>query len=155
MRTQAASGIGKETALALAEAGVRAIALADINEQGALEAAQESRRYAKHASYRSLAIKVDIVDEESVQTIVDTTFREFGRIDFSVNSAGVSSSQETVPMLMCKHMMLMCNYRWEISPVLSHRISQSTFSTRQSKLTSRGPCFAFVLLPKSWLTRGR
>ncbi|KAI2618439.1 NAD(P)-binding protein [Hypoxylon sp. NC1633] len=89
--TGAASGIGKETAFAFAEAGVRAITFADINEQGAHEAAEESKKYARHASYRSLAIKVNIADEDSVQTMVDTTVKEFGRIDFGVNSAGMGN----------------------------------------------------------------
>ncbi|KAK9773202.1 hypothetical protein SCAR479_10119 [Seiridium cardinale] len=85
---RAASGIGKETALAFAEAGVVAIVFADINEKGARDAAEESQKYAKHPQYRSLALKVDITDEGSVQSMVDATVKEFGRIDYSVNSAG-------------------------------------------------------------------
>ena len=44
---------------------------------------------AKHPEYRAIAVMVDVTDPESVQSMVDTTIKEFGRIDYSVNSAGV------------------------------------------------------------------
>ncbi|XXH02349.1 hypothetical protein Hte_008722 [Hypoxylon texense] len=87
--TGAAGGIGKETALAFAEAGAQGVVFADINENGVKEAAEESRKYATNKDFRPLAIRVDITDEASVQSMVDTTVSEFGRIDYSVNSAGV------------------------------------------------------------------
>ncbi|KAF2997753.1 hypothetical protein E8E14_005715 [Neopestalotiopsis sp. 37M] len=89
--TGAASGIGKETALAFAEAGVRGIVFADANEQGARDAAEESKSLSKNADYCALALKVDIASEDSVQAMVDATIKEFGRIDYSVNSAGIGN----------------------------------------------------------------
>ena len=62
---------------------------ADINEAGALAAAEESKKFAKDASFKAIAVKVDITDEASVDNMVQTALKEFGRIDYSVNSAGV------------------------------------------------------------------
>ncbi|KAI1088690.1 short chain dehydrogenase [Rostrohypoxylon terebratum] len=87
--TGAASGIGKETALAFAEAGARGVVFSDINHEGAEASAEESRKYARHAEYRALAIKVDVTDTESVQSLVTSTVKEFGRVDYAVNSAGI------------------------------------------------------------------
>jgi len=89
--TGAASGIGQETAYAFAEAGAVAVVFADINEQGAQESAEKSKKFAIHAEYRALAIKVDITDEDSVQAMVDLAVKEFRRIDYSVNSAGLGN----------------------------------------------------------------
>lgn len=89
--TGAAAGIGKETALAFAEAGARGVVFADINEQGAQEAAEESKTYATNSEFRPFAIQVNIADEDSVQNMVDTTISEFGRIDYSINSAGIGN----------------------------------------------------------------
>ena len=36
-----------------------------------------------------MAVKVDITDEASVQSMVATVLKEFYRIDYSINSAGV------------------------------------------------------------------
>ncbi|KAI6080565.1 short chain dehydrogenase [Hypoxylon rubiginosum] len=83
--TGAAGGIGKETALAFAEAGAKGVIFADINHEGVQAAAEESRKYARHAEYRALAIKVDISNAESVQSLVASTMKEFGRIDYAVN----------------------------------------------------------------------
>ena len=96
---QAASGIGKETALSFAEAGAKGVALADINEEGALAAAEESKKCAKDASFKAIAVKVDITDETSVDNMVQTALKEFGRIDYSVNSAGVCHSPRMFSML--------------------------------------------------------
>jgi len=77
---QAASGIGKETGLAFAEAGVRAVVFADLNETGAQTAADKSSKLATNSQYRALAVKVDVTSEESVQRMVDTTLDELERV---------------------------------------------------------------------------
>ncbi|KAG6354645.1 hypothetical protein INS49_004663 [Diaporthe citri] len=82
-------GRGKETALSFAEAGVEAVVCADLNEEGAKQVVEESKRYAKHAGFRAIAVRLDIADEESVKSLIAMTVQEFGRIDFAVNSAGV------------------------------------------------------------------
>ncbi|KAK3172342.1 hypothetical protein OEA41_005663 [Lepraria neglecta] len=92
--TGAASGIGQETGFSFAEAGASGVLFADINKQGAQESAEMSKKFAKNPEYRAIAVKVDVTDPESVQSMVDTAIKEFGRIDHSVNSAGVSSSSD-------------------------------------------------------------
>jgi NAD(P)-dependent dehydrogenase (short-subunit alcohol dehydrogenase family) len=68
---------------------VRGIVFADINEQGAKEAAEQSKQYATHAEYRAVVVQVDVTNVESVQAMVNTAVEEFGRIDYSIHSAGV------------------------------------------------------------------
>ncbi|KAI1160271.1 NAD(P)-binding protein [Nemania serpens] len=87
--TGAAAGIGKETAFAFAAAGVKGVVFADIDYEGARAVAEESKAYSKRTDYLPLAVKVDITSEDSVQNMVDTTVNTFGRIDYSVNSAGM------------------------------------------------------------------
>ena len=77
------------TAFAFAEAGAKGVAFADINEEGALAAAEESKKLAENANFKAIAVKVDITDEASVDNMVQSALKEFGRIDYSVNSAGV------------------------------------------------------------------
>lgn len=86
---QAAGGIGGETGLAFAEAGARAVVFADPNEAGAPESAAQSKSLATNPEYRALAIRVDVRDEASLQEMVDSTVKEFGRTNYSVNSAGM------------------------------------------------------------------
>lgn len=65
------------------------MAFADIHEEGALAAAEESKKFAENASFKAIAVKVDITNEASVDGMVQTALKEFCRIDYSVNSAGV------------------------------------------------------------------
>lgn len=85
-----ASGIGRETAYSFAEAGASAIIFADINLAGAQESAEHSKTFATNTDYRTLVIRVDVTDHESVKAMVEVAVKEFGRIDYSINSAGVS-----------------------------------------------------------------
>ena len=87
---QAASGIGRETALSFAEAGAAGVVFADLNEEGAQQAADESKKYAINTAYRALHFKLDVSDEQSVKSVVDATVKLFGRIDYALNAAGVS-----------------------------------------------------------------
>ncbi|KAL9123563.1 MAG: hypothetical protein Q9217_007015 [Psora testacea] len=89
--TGAASGIGKETAFSFAEAGARGIIFADIDEDGARAAAEESKKFAADINFKAIAVKVDVREEASVDSMVQTATKEFGRIDYNVNSAGIGN----------------------------------------------------------------
>jgi NAD(P)-dependent dehydrogenase (short-subunit alcohol dehydrogenase family) len=66
------------------------VVYADNDHEGAIAAAEESKRYATNQDYRALALHVDVSNASSVQSMVDRTVREFSRIDYSVNAAGAS-----------------------------------------------------------------
>ncbi|PSN60582.1 NAD(P)-binding protein [Corynespora cassiicola Philippines] len=87
--TGAGSGIGRECCMAYASHGARAVVMADLNYSAALETARESKIHATHADYEALAIAVDVGDPESVDQMVAAAVQAFGRIDYSINSAGV------------------------------------------------------------------
>lgn len=67
---------------------------ADVNFAAAEESVLESHKLASHGDYRGVAVRVDTSSDESVQAMVEGAFSAFGRIDYSVNSAGVCLSQE-------------------------------------------------------------
>lgn len=88
----AGSGIGRETALAFARSGARGVVFADINFETASAAAKESEASATHKEYLAFPIQVDTTNETAVEQMVTKTVEKFGRIDYSVNSAGVSTA---------------------------------------------------------------
>ena len=71
--------------------------VADINKRGAQETAEKSKQHATHPDYRAVSVTVDVTDAVSVQGMVDVAVKEFGRIDYSVNSAGVRFCLRTSP----------------------------------------------------------
>ncbi|KAL2831387.1 oxidoreductase [Aspergillus cavernicola] len=66
--TGAASGIGKETALAFA--GVEL-----------------------PGSFRAVSVQADVTDEASVAQIVETAVKEFGRVDYCLHAAGATRTE--------------------------------------------------------------
>ena len=87
------SGIGREVALTLVSRGARALICGDINLEAAQETADMScSRKAEHLTdYRAHAFHVDVTNENSVQQMANEANSLFGRIDYFVNTAGVSS----------------------------------------------------------------
>ena len=83
--TGAAAGIGRATALGFAEQGA-AVVVADVNESGAQETVSM-------IGDRALAVKVDVSDEQSCQSMVDMTIEKFGRLDVLFNNAGIGGSR--------------------------------------------------------------
>ena len=72
--------------------------LADIDYEAATKAAEASKSLATDTDYRSLAIKVDVVDAKSVQRMIDLAIKEFGRIDYCINAAGVGPPFTGAPL---------------------------------------------------------
>ncbi|KIW51943.1 hypothetical protein PV05_10612 [Exophiala xenobiotica] len=91
--TGAASGIGRACASAFVKEGAGGVALFDLNAR-ALEDVQKDleQEAASHPARRCriLVQAVDVVDEDAVTHAVNATAKEFGRIDYVVNSAGIA-----------------------------------------------------------------
>ena len=56
---------------------------------GATETAEKCKTFATHHGFQTLVVDVDVTDASSVQDMVDTAVKEFGRIDYNVHCAGV------------------------------------------------------------------
>lgn len=82
--TGAASGIGRETALALAAEGA-VVCCVDVNMDGAARTAELAGRLA--AAYR-----LDITAESQWETVVNQVISTHGRLDVLVNCAGISAA---------------------------------------------------------------
>jgi 3-oxoacyl-[acyl-carrier protein] reductase len=82
--TGAASGIGRQTAITLAQAGAHVV-LADIDEARLDETRAAIENFGGKASTR----RVDITDREEVEALADFAIEATGRIDVWANIAGV------------------------------------------------------------------
>jgi len=82
--TGAGHGIGRASALALAEAGAL-VEAADID----FESATETEQLIKSAGHAGVAAPVDVTDEEALRAVVDDIVRTHGRLDVVHANAGV------------------------------------------------------------------
>jgi len=91
--TGSGRGIGKTTALMMAQAGAAVTVLArtaaDVENTAAEIRAQGGK---------ALAVPTDVRDSEMIANMVDKTLEEFGRIDVLVNNAGASFPLPTLQL---------------------------------------------------------
>jgi NAD(P)-dependent dehydrogenase (short-subunit alcohol dehydrogenase family) len=85
--TGAASGIGRATAAALAEAGA-AVVVADLNATGASTVAESIRATGGEA----IGHGVDVAQEDSIREMVSVAVEAFGGLDILHNNAAASGS---------------------------------------------------------------
>jgi gluconate 5-dehydrogenase len=79
------SGIGRQMATGLAEAGADLVLCAR-----KVERCEETARELEGLGRRTLALACDVRDQEQVLAVVDRVRADFGRIDILVNNAGTS-----------------------------------------------------------------
>jgi len=82
--TGAASGIGKEIALAFAREGAK-VAIADLDQT----AAQETAAEIDPSVQRALGVAMDVSNEEQVEAGMARVIETFGRLDILISNAGV------------------------------------------------------------------
>lgn len=82
--TGAASGMGRATSIALAQAGADVV-MGDIDADGMSETAAEAGATGR----RIFAVPTDVTDREQVFALVATARRECGRLDVMANIAGI------------------------------------------------------------------
>ncbi|SDI89612.1 SDR family NAD(P)-dependent oxidoreductase [Natribacillus halophilus] len=86
--TGAASGLGKEIAIQLANAG-STIIVADVDREQGLKLEKELKKKAKEAFY----VHVNVLDEESVKIMVEKSLDKYGGVDILVNCAGITQRE--------------------------------------------------------------
>src|SRR5919109_1257031 len=84
-------GIGRAYCLSFGGAGANVV-VADIDEPAAVKVARE---VTTQTDAKSLALKVDVADEVSTQTMAQKILDAFGRLDILVNNAAIFA---TIPM---------------------------------------------------------
>src|SRR5262245_38263411 len=87
--TGASSGIGRATALALAQHGTDVA----LNYLTLPESAQESARQIQALGRRALLYPVDVADQQAVERMVERVVGELGRLDILVTSAVYSDRE--------------------------------------------------------------
>lgn len=92
--TGAGSGVGAETALALARAGF-SVVLAGRR----IDALRETEARVHAAGASALAIMCDVTDQHSVTELFNTAIRERGRVDLLFNNAGVGMADKDLELV--------------------------------------------------------
>jgi glucose 1-dehydrogenase len=83
--TGAATGIGQ----GIAERFAREGAAVTVDYVGKSDAAKQTEEAIRSAGGRTIAVAADVSDPAAVQNLIDSTVREFGRLDIVVNNAGI------------------------------------------------------------------
>src|SRR5450631_4774054 len=91
--TGASQGIGRDTALALAQAGAK-VAVAARNEEKLASLVSEITA----AGGEALAVKMDVADAEQVKAGFKQVIEKFGRLDILVNNAAITRDGLAVRM---------------------------------------------------------
>lgn len=84
--TGAGRGIGKAIAERLASEGADVV-VCDIDKEAAERTAEEIR---SKYSVKAIAISADVAKEGDVNSMVEETIKNFGRVDFLINNAGIT-----------------------------------------------------------------
>lgn len=85
--TGGASGIGKQIVLSLAIEGADVV-IAD----RMMEESEAVAKKVRNIGSEAIAVKVDVTKKEEINTLVDATISNFGKMDILVNDAGVTRS---------------------------------------------------------------
>lgn len=91
--TGAGSGIGRGIALHLASEGAKVI-VTDVK----LDWAERTEAEVKNKGGFASALKLDVSDSKEVSEVINKSWRLFGRYDFLINNAGVSTMNRLVDL---------------------------------------------------------
>ena len=91
--TGAAAGIGRASALAIAEAGAKGVTIADIDDEGLAE----TKTLIEATGAQALALHIDVTSLDDLQRMYDETVSKWGRVDIVHNNAGIVSGPPPYP----------------------------------------------------------
>ncbi|KAH7409508.1 hypothetical protein BKA64DRAFT_399128 [Cadophora sp. MPI-SDFR-AT-0126] len=83
--TGGARGLGNAIAVSFAKDGARGVVIVDINQ----ETLNEGRKIVESYGTKCLDIQADVTKEKDIERAVAEAVKEFGRIDYAANFAGI------------------------------------------------------------------
>lgn len=105
--TGGGSGIGRATALRLAQEGA-AIVVCDLDQAGV----NETLELIGHQSSSAIAVVGDVAKRSEAQRMVDTSLEKYGRLDILINNAGIARDALTV-RVKDDEIKLMSDEQWD------------------------------------------
>ncbi len=90
--TGGSSGIGRAAAVALAKQGVKIAIAARRSKEG-----EETVRLVKEAGSEGIFVKTDVANENDVRSLVEKTVKQYNRLDYAFNNAGIE--EMTTPLV--------------------------------------------------------
>jgi NAD(P)-dependent dehydrogenase (short-subunit alcohol dehydrogenase family) len=147
--TGAGSGIGRAVALAFGEAGARVV-VADIDSKGG----QETTRLIREAGGQAVFQTCDVSKASDVQAMVQATVREFGRLDFACNIAGihnpmpeslVDANEETWDRIIAVNLkgIFLC-MKYEVRQMLAQKKGSIVNMSSLAGILAESGCYAYV-----------
>ena len=88
--TGGGSGIGRATALAFSQEGIKVV-VADISIQGG----EQTVEMIKQAGGEAFFIKTDVSKADEVETLVRKSVETYSQLDYAFNNAGIEGEQAT------------------------------------------------------------
>jgi 3-oxoacyl-[acyl-carrier protein] reductase len=85
--TGGGTGVGRATALALAERGCHVL----VNYSRSAAEAEETAREVRARGVQGVALRADVADDAACRQMAERAVAEFGRLDVLVNNAGTTS----------------------------------------------------------------
>ncbi len=93
--TGGASGIGRATAIEFARKGVNVI-VADVQSDGGMQTVQLVERL----GVRAMFVDCDVSVEKDVETLIELIDRDFGKLDYAFNNAGIEGVSSRMPQIL-------------------------------------------------------
>lgn len=93
-----AAGIGRATAVALAAAGAKGVALIDIDEVGNGETAD----LVKMEGAGAFSLSIDVTEASELERLYDEVDAKWGQIDIVFNNAGIVSGPPPFPTVISR-----------------------------------------------------
>jgi 3-oxoacyl-[acyl-carrier protein] reductase len=84
--TGGGTGTGKSVALGLAKLGVNVV----VNYSRSRDEAEQTAAEIREIGVSCLALQADVANDEQVRVMIGDTIKDFGRLDYVVNCAGVT-----------------------------------------------------------------
>jgi len=137
------SGLGKGIAEGLAEAGADVVICAR-----RFDRCQEACSEIKGGfGVKSLPIRCDVASTDEVNNLIETTIKEFGKVDILVNSAGVGGSEKPVTETSDEDWNMTLNIDLTGTFLCSRAAAREMINQNEGKIINIASMAAFIAVP--------